>query len=306
MKISVLVNNYNYSDYINDCLDSVEQQSRAADEIIVVDDGSTDNSVELISKHSLNVTCITQSNQGQLATIATAVNQATGDILCFLDSDDRWKPGYLQEIITAYNGPSQPDFVYVGLEQFGKKDGALRICEFSTDTLIPASRQVLLTRRLYIGAPTSGNSIRAHIAKDILKAITPTQFEDYRINADNVLVFGASLMGCRKMQLRALLVNYRVHAKNNYYRQEQNAKEKLADKLKREQLIRELAHTLGLKSDIHKLYDEFREQLKYTCERSDLIKAYLKAPKKFKKICKLYWRIRFWTTYRIATLKLKK
>ena len=306
MKVSVLINNYNYAEYIEECLNSVGQQSSSADETIVVDDGSTDHSVEVIKRHPLNVTCITQSNQGQLKAIATAVERATGDILCFLDSDDRWKPGYLQEIITAYNGPSRPDFVYVGLERFGKKDGAKRLCGFSTDTLIPASREILLAQRIYVGAPTSGNSIRAHIAKDMVKAITPTQFEDYRINADNLLVFGASLIGCRKMQLRALLVDYRVHAKNNYYWQERNAKTKIADKLKREQLISELAQELGLESDIYKLYDEFREQLEYTCEKSKLIKAYLKAPKKFKKIYKPYWRIRFWLTYRIAKLKLNK
>lgn len=304
MKISVLINNYNYSNYINDCLDSVEQQTRVADEIIVVDDGSTDNSVEVIKQHPLNVTCNTQSNQGQLAAIATAVNQASGEILCFLDSDDTWKPGYLQKIITAFNGPSRPDFVYVGLEKFGEQTGPLRFCEFSKDTLVPMSRQILLTRRLYLGAPTSGNTIRAHIAKDLVKAITPTQFKDYRISADNLLVFGASLIGCRKMQLRALLVDYRVHAKNKYYWQERNAKKKIADKLKREQLISELAQELGVESDIYKLYDEFREQLEYTCEKSELIKAYLNAAKKFKKICKLYWRIRFWLTYLIAKLKL--
>ena len=306
MKISVLINNYNYAEHIDECLDSISKQSRTADEVIVVDDGSTDDSVETIEKHVLNVICITQKNQGQLAAIATAVKSATGDILCFLDSDDKWKPNYLQEIIAAFNAPSRPDFVYAGLEKFGNETGPLRICEFSTDTFIPSSQQVLLTHRLYLGSPTSGNSIRAERGKAIFKTITPAQFEDYRISADNVLVFGASLIGCRKMQLRALLVDYRVHTKNNFHGQEQNTQTKLADKLKRVQLIRELANTLGLESHIHKLYDEFREQLKYTCLRSDLINAYLKAPKKLKQICTLYWRIRFWSTYRIATFKSKK
>jgi glycosyltransferase involved in cell wall biosynthesis len=294
MKISVLVNNYNYSEYINECLDSIEQQSRAADEIIVVDDGSTDNSVELINNHSLNVICITQTNQGQLAAIATAVKRSTSDILCFLDADDKWKPNYLEEILEAFNAPSAPDFVYVGLEKFGEETGPLRICEFSTDTLIPSSRQVLLSRRLYLGSPTSGNSIRAHFAREILSKITPTQLEAHRVSADNVIVFGASLIGCRKIQLRALLVDYRVHTKNNFHRQGHNDQKKLSDKLKQENFIQEFAQSIEIKSDIHTLYEEFWEQLKYTCERNDLIKAYLKAPKRLLRspIKRAYWSMK--------------
>ena len=105
------------------------------------------------------------------------------------------------------------------------------------------------------------------------------------------------------MQLRALLVDYRVHTKNNYHQQQHDAQTKLYDKLKREKLIRELAQSLGLEFNIHTLYDAFKEQLKYSCEQSDLTTAYLKAPKKLKRMSTLYWKIRFRTTYHIARLK---
>ena len=52
MEISVLINNYNYAEYITECLNSVSQQTRVADEVIVVDDGSTDHSVEVIKANS--------------------------------------------------------------------------------------------------------------------------------------------------------------------------------------------------------------------------------------------------------------
>ena len=284
----------NYAKYLDECLDSVANQDYPAYEIILVDDGSTDDSLETAQNHFTNVICISQENQGQLAAIKTATEAATGDVLCFLDSDDKLKSNYLKKLKDAYQSSLAPDFAYVGLETFGTSHEAIRYCDFSKDTLVPSSRQILMSRRLFLGAPTSGNSIKAHFAKSLFKIVTPQQIEDYRTCADNVLVYGASLIGCRKLQLRELLVDYRTHGNNNYHGTNQN---KIADRLKRIKLINELAESLDLKFDIDKLYDEFKEQLKYTSERSDLIRAYLKAPKKLKMP---YWRLQFWVYYVVS------
>ena len=69
MKVSVLINNYNYAEYVCEAIQSALSQSRPPDEIIVVDDGSTDESVALIEaefKEQPSIHIITKSNQGQL------------------------------------------------------------------------------------------------------------------------------------------------------------------------------------------------------------------------------------------------
>ncbi|WP_160316442.1 glycosyltransferase family 2 protein [Flavobacterium akiainvivens] len=93
MKVSVLINNYNYGRYLKECLDSLEAQSVKADEVILYDDGSSDDSIEIASKYSF-VKIISNTNFGEKPAFnqANAINisfkESTGDIICLLDSDD--------------------------------------------------------------------------------------------------------------------------------------------------------------------------------------------------------------------------
>ncbi len=91
MKLSILIPVYNTSAYLPKCLDSVINQSYSNIEIIAVNDGSTDDSQEVLShyakKHS-NIHIITQTNQGHQAARKVAIEVATGEFIAFLDSDD--------------------------------------------------------------------------------------------------------------------------------------------------------------------------------------------------------------------------
>src|SRR5215813_2949226 len=99
MKISTVITLYNLEKYIDDAIQSVLRQSRQPDEIIVVDDCSTDGSADIVAKHGHRVIYIKQENNiGALRNSLSGLKAATGDIVAFLDGDDIWMPEKLEAI----------------------------------------------------------------------------------------------------------------------------------------------------------------------------------------------------------------
>jgi glycosyltransferase involved in cell wall biosynthesis len=99
MKISTVITLYNLEKYIDDAIQSVLSQTRQADEIIVVDDCSTDGSADIVAKHKDRIIYIKQEkNIGALRNSLSGLKAATGDIVTFLDGDDVWMPRKLEAI----------------------------------------------------------------------------------------------------------------------------------------------------------------------------------------------------------------
>src|ERR1700688_3577180 len=97
-KVSVLVSNYNYAEYIAQAIDSVLEQTYQNFELIICDDGSTDNSRTVISGYCLRdprISLITKENGGQASGFNAAFASSTGELMCFLDSDDIFRPAKL-------------------------------------------------------------------------------------------------------------------------------------------------------------------------------------------------------------------
>lgn len=101
MKVSVLIPTYNRGYIIRDALASALNQSFRNFEVVVVDDGSSDNTVEIVNNiRSENIRYIRhERNLGYSAACNTAISAATGEVIGFLDSDDMWKPDYLERLI---------------------------------------------------------------------------------------------------------------------------------------------------------------------------------------------------------------
>ncbi len=98
MRISVVIPSFNRAHTLHRSLSSVLAQSSAADEIIVVDDGSEDDSAELVSSQFPTVRLIRQQNKGVSAARNTGISAAEHDWIALLDSDDEWLPHKLQTI----------------------------------------------------------------------------------------------------------------------------------------------------------------------------------------------------------------
>ena len=103
--VSVVVNNYNYGRFIGDAIDSVLAQTAPALEIIVVDDGSTDNSREIIESYGDLITPMFKANAGQTSAFNVGFQQTNGDLVCFLDADDLLEPTALASLREKFRNP---------------------------------------------------------------------------------------------------------------------------------------------------------------------------------------------------------
>src|SRR4051812_25106257 len=90
--VSAIVPMFNAASFIGEALESIFRQTRPVAEIIVVDDGSTDASVAIVSRYPM-VKLLRKAHTGIGETVNEGIRAATGDILSFLDADDRWLPG---------------------------------------------------------------------------------------------------------------------------------------------------------------------------------------------------------------------
>lgn len=101
--ISVIIPTYNRAHLLSRCLDSVLAQSHTADEIIVIDDGSTDNTEKLINTNYPDIQYIKQTQQGVSAARNTGIKQSSSEWIALLDSDDEWHSEKLAKQLEALN-----------------------------------------------------------------------------------------------------------------------------------------------------------------------------------------------------------
>lgn len=91
--VSVIVPTYNCAAYLAEALDSILTQDYAPLEIICADDGSTDDTLQVLASYGDRIRVVQQPNRGPAAARNLAVRESRGEFLAFLDADDRWLPG---------------------------------------------------------------------------------------------------------------------------------------------------------------------------------------------------------------------
>ena len=114
--ISIVTPNYNYAGFIEETIASVATQDYARIEHVIVDDGSTDNSVELIRKcegrYPGKIRLYRQENAGQTAAVNRALREVRGDITGWLNSDDTYCPGVFKDVAALFAADPGLDIVY--------------------------------------------------------------------------------------------------------------------------------------------------------------------------------------------------
>ena len=110
-KVSVIIPSYNCAQYLSEALESVFSQSYKDYEVIVVDDGSTDNIREVvdrfINRYSNQIRYIFQENKGLAVVRNNGIENSLGDYIALLDADDKWFPNRLEEEIKLMESDSQ-------------------------------------------------------------------------------------------------------------------------------------------------------------------------------------------------------
>jgi len=116
--ISVVIPTYNYGRYLREAIDSVLAQTYAPLEVIVVDDGSTDDTPEVLASYGDRIHAIRQQNGGVGSARNAGVAAARGEYIAFLDSDDIWLPEKLAKEIALFESDPELGLVHCGIERF--------------------------------------------------------------------------------------------------------------------------------------------------------------------------------------------
>ncbi|MBD3345011.1 MAG: glycosyltransferase [Chitinivibrionales bacterium] len=117
--VSVVIPLYNGEMFIVECLESVFAQTEQPVEIVVVDDGSTDKSVEIVKSFGGNITLVSQKNGDVSAARNAGVEAAGGELIAFLDQDDLWEQCKLEKQIASFCREPEIDLVFTDLIKIG-------------------------------------------------------------------------------------------------------------------------------------------------------------------------------------------
>jgi glycosyltransferase involved in cell wall biosynthesis len=213
--VTVLICNYNYGQFISEAIESALNQTWKNTEIIVVDDGSTDESREVLKKYEGRIHIIHKENGGQASAFNIGITHASGEIVCFLDSDDYWCEDKIEKVIAKYREASWGlvchDLSEVGipLELKNKK----RSASFMKDIIEEgdAKKVILKNGFQWVFRPTSAMSL----PRSVIQMIFPIPEREWRISADNPIAF-ASIFHAPFGFIQNRLGFYRYHSKNNF------------------------------------------------------------------------------------------
>lgn len=204
-RVSVIIPTYNRADYLREALASVLDQSLQPWEIIVVDDGSTDDTPELARSFPPNVVYIRQpQNMGVSAARNAGLSAARGEVIAWLDSDDLWEPGFLATVIPLLAEDERLDGVYTGLTRI---DGAGAILPQQSQWSVPPEE---LRSSLVESCSIQTSTFVARKRCFDQAGEFDTRFgicEDYDM-------FVRIAQNCRIMGVPRPLVRYRVHMAN--------------------------------------------------------------------------------------------
>lgn len=201
--VSLVITCYNYGEYVIEAIESVLSQTYSNIELIVIDDGSTDNSVETISKYKDCARIIAQDNKGVVHTRNEALKVANGEYICFLDADDYLDKDYIQKTV-AVARKQKVDIVYTDYRMFGDRQEISNFPEYDFE---------VLKNHNYIHI---SSLVRISAAKNILfdEKLSKLSHEDW----DFFLHLCAD--GATAQKVNNTFLNYRIHGagRNNILR----------------------------------------------------------------------------------------
>jgi len=205
--VSIIVNNYNYGRFLEQAIDSALAQTWPHREVIVVDDGSTDDSRDRIARYGDRIVPVLKPNGGQMSAFNAGFRLARGEIILFLDSDDALMPAAVATVVRHWRpGLSKIQYRLAQVDGDGRFLGRIRP-KYPAGMDPAAVRRDLLATGTYVSAVTSGNAY----GRDFLARILP--LPEVAAPADGHINLAAPLYG-DVLTLPEVLAWYRVHGNN--------------------------------------------------------------------------------------------
>jgi glycosyltransferase involved in cell wall biosynthesis len=173
-RITVVIPCYNAASFLQATIESAVRQSHAPFEVLVIDDGSTDQSAAIAGSFGLPVRVISQTNQGESIARNCGIDEAKGDWIAFLDSDDLWLPNKLERQIAAIQ--ADVACIHTNYHAFGT-------CHYIRDfSKVPAAELYSLERFFL------GKSSLAPSTLMVLKSL-PVRFPKWTTYAEDTIYF---------------------------------------------------------------------------------------------------------------------
>ena len=210
--VSILINNYNYGRFLGEAIDSALNQTYSNKEVVVVDDGSTDNSREIIASYQDRIIPVLKENGGQASAFNAGFEACKGDIICFLDSDDIFLPEKVIEVVEVFRQHQDIGWCFNRVSLVDSNTGQL--LRLSSESLSGKcdfrSRMKMGRHPLIPRPPTSGTSF----TPSLLQQILPIS-ETITITSDKYLKLMAIALS-KGFFLNKQLSVQKIHGDNNY------------------------------------------------------------------------------------------
>jgi glycosyltransferase involved in cell wall biosynthesis len=147
--VSIVIPCHNYGRFLADAIESALGQTHAPLEVIVIDDGSSDDSYEVASRFVPAVKVLRQSNMGLVAVLNRGLREVAGEYVVILSADDVVQPTYVATLLAALLREPRAAYAYSAMEYFGARSGVFRARPFSPALLLAGNyvNATALTRR---------------------------------------------------------------------------------------------------------------------------------------------------------------
>lgn len=200
--VSVVIPAYNAAQWIEETLEGALAQTLPADQIVVVDDGSTDATPEIVGRYGERVVLVRQANAGVAAARNNGVRHTSSDLLAFLDADDVWLPRKLERQVERFEADPDLGLVYVGIEEVDAEGRVLRVIDDGREGWL--GDDFLLARPVTVGGG-SGSMVR----RDLFEAVGG--FDERLSTSADWDLYGRIGRRARIGFVPEVLLRYRVH-----------------------------------------------------------------------------------------------
>jgi glycosyltransferase involved in cell wall biosynthesis len=214
--VTILINNYNYGSFLHEAIESALAQTYDNIEVVVVDDGSTDSSREVIAKYGNRIIPVMKNNGGQASAFNAGFVASKGDILCLLDADDLFLEEKVSCIVQIFDDNPRAGWCFDRVQEFDNKTGGRYppTAKWRSGPWNERANIVAVGLPPNVPTATSGLSFR----RSVLAIMLPMP-EMIRITSDGYLKLAAMGLDEGWMASQELSLQ-RIHGENAYTRKQ--------------------------------------------------------------------------------------